>query len=190
MKKLLAILTMAASTLALGGGAHAATITYSGVLTDTPGYHRPSYTNPYTPAFNCSSCGYQAEPISVGTSGAYTFSIVNDNFPDQVDILYSNHFDPTSPMTNFDGPLSYATYLTGNATTVSLTAGVQYFWVTSTDFGYSNDNCSAGCTFTTQVSGPGAISVPEPATWALMLVGFGGMGATLRSRRRAATIQA
>ncbi len=28
-------------------------------------------------------------------------------------------------------------------------------------------------------------SVPEPATWALMIVGFGGAGAALRSRRRA-----
>jgi hypothetical protein len=31
---------------------------------------------------------------------------------------------------------------------------------------------------------PGA--VPEPATWAMMLVGFGAMGLLLRSRRRAA----
>lgn len=29
-------------------------------------------------------------------------------------------------------------------------------------------------------------SVPEPATWAMMLAGFGGLGAMLRSRRRAA----
>ena len=28
------------------------------------------------------------------------------------------------------------------------------------------------------------LSVPEPATWAMMLVGFGAMGAALRSRRR------
>ena len=34
------------------------------------------------------------------------------------------------------------------------------------------------------VVGPNA-PVPEPASWALMLVGFGGLGAALRSRRRA-----
>ena len=32
----------------------------------------------------------------------------------------------------------------------------------------------------------GAGAVPEPATWAMMIVGLGGIGATLR-RRRAAT---
>jgi hypothetical protein len=31
-----------------------------------------------------------------------------------------------------------------------------------------------------------AVTVPEPATWTLALVGFGGLGAALRSRRRAA----
>ncbi len=30
-----------------------------------------------------------------------------------------------------------------------------------------------------------AVPVPEPATWALMIVGFGGAGAVLRNRRRA-----
>ncbi|MGH6986311.1 MAG: PEPxxWA-CTERM sorting domain-containing protein [Caulobacteraceae bacterium] len=31
------------------------------------------------------------------------------------------------------------------------------------------------------------VGVPEPATWALMLVGFGGLGATMRSARRKKT---
>jgi hypothetical protein len=31
-----------------------------------------------------------------------------------------------------------------------------------------------------------AIALPEPATWGLMLLGFGGVGSVLRSRRRAA----
>ena len=34
----------------------------------------------------------------------------------------------------------------------------------------------------------GAPAVPEPATWALMIVGFGAIGASLRSRRRVARL--
>jgi hypothetical protein len=40
---------------------------------------------------------------------------------------------------------------------------------------------SASGVFLTDVGGPG---VPEPAAWALMLVGVGGVGLTMRSRRR------
>lgn len=37
--------------------------------------------------------------------------------------------------------------------------------------------------------GAGAPAVPEPATWAMMLVGFGGMGAAMRrNRRKSATV--
>ena len=32
--------------------------------------------------------------------------------------------------------------------------------------------------------GPIGAVIPEPATWAMMILGFFGMGATLRSRRR------
>jgi hypothetical protein len=31
-----------------------------------------------------------------------------------------------------------------------------------------------------------AVGVPEPATWALMLAGFGGLGAAMRARRKTA----
>jgi hypothetical protein len=49
----------------------------------------------------------------------------------------------------------------------------------------------SGPTVGADIDAIGAIStrvtsgVPEPATWALMLVGFGAVGASLRSRRRA-----
>ena len=54
------------------------------------------------------------------------------------------------------------------------------------------DNCTqagVGLTPGSTISGPVAISVsftavPEPATWAMMLVGFGGLGVAIRSRRK------
>ena len=50
------------------------------------------------------------------------------------------------------------------------------------EFRYTVTLATAG-----NVSGPAsfyAAAVPEPATWALMLLGFGGMGMVLRRRRR------
>ena len=46
-----------------------------------------------------------------------------------------------------------------------------------TDLANTCDPSGATCSFTRTV-------VPEPATWAMMLVGFGGLGLAMRSRRR------
>src|SRR6185312_10964444 len=54
---------------------------------------------------------------------------------------------------------------------------------------YVNDN--AGGSQFTNFAFVDVVAIPEPATWALLLTGFFGMGATLRaSRRRAAAIRA
>ena len=64
---------------------------------------------------------------------------------------------------------SFTFVATGDESTIRLSA------VTDSNAGVFFDTVS--------VTGPG---VPEPAAWALMIVGFGGVGAMLRSRRRAA----
>lgn len=51
--------------------------------------------------------------------------------------------------------------------------------------GYESDNHTVG--FFTKESGTPVGAVPEPATWAMMIVGFGAVGAMMRRRGRAAT---
>jgi len=62
----------------------------------------------------------------------------------------------------------------------NLTAGQWY------TFRYTANMATAG-----NISGNGAFypAVPEPATWGMMLLGFAGMGLTLRRRRRPALAQ-
>jgi hypothetical protein len=54
--------------------------------------------------------------------------------------------------------------------------------------GNSHGTISMVQTFSQDVRGAGG--VPEPATWAMMILGFGGVGALLRRRRQAAAFTA
>lgn len=54
-------------------------------------------------------------------------------------------------------------------------AGTYHLVVTDTDGNYANNFGGVSLSIT---------AVPEPATWALMLTSFGGLGAMMRSRRR------
>ena len=62
--------------------------------------------------------------------------------------------------------------------TIATTVGSSY----TIDLQYSNYDYSTPSGFEVFTNA----AVPEPATWALMLVGVGGMGAAMRMRRRAA----
>jgi hypothetical protein len=51
---------------------------------------------------------------------------------------------------------------------------------------WSMDNVSYGTAWQRVAVDEGPLGVPEPASWALMMLGFGGLGATLRQQRRRA----
>jgi len=66
----------------------------------------------------------------------------------------------------------------GNGGVFTVPVGATELYLGTVDSYQYNNNLGA---FSAQVS------VPEPATWALMLVGFGGLGVAMRSRRKLAT---
>lgn len=79
--------------------------------------------------------------------------------------------------------------LTGNGTGaqqlfVAPTGATRLFLGSSDGFGWSNNSGTA----TIEVGGLAAPGVPEPSTWALLILGFGGVGAGLRGRNRRARL--
>jgi hypothetical protein len=75
------------------------------------------------------------------------------------------------------GPLGGAPpVVTGNEAN-----GTIQFHGTFTSLSFTNPQSENWYGFAVGVEG---VAVPEPASWALMILGFGGVGASLRSRRR------
>ena len=94
-------------------------------------------------------------------------------------------FDPTSATTLASG--SYQDTIGGTWITRTLSAaatstsiGVRIKAIQSTQAGMGLDNVS----LVTNTPGP----VPEPATWAMMILGFGLVGGALRTRRQVSVI--
>jgi hypothetical protein len=118
--------------------------------------------------------------ITVSTPGLYTFSLLLADDAASVSVGGATVIEQN--------------YQNGLALTSPSTATVDLTGPESFELFYYNLGGNADLEFT--VTGPGAVSyetgstpgVPEPASWALMMLGMGAVGAGLRSQRNRRTL--
>ena len=171
MNKLaLAILGAAALTVGSGAQATISACTGTGSLvvscsnaatSSTIGFHDATLTSPtFSDVLNFTN----------DTAGSYSISL-GSSAP-AVDIL-------SAILTGPDGSFSL-TKVFDNGTTESFSFGPMLLALGDYSLTLSGNNSGVG-----DLGGTVTISaVPEPATWAFMLLGFGGMGVAMRRRRR------
>lgn len=180
MKKM--IMFALAVTAAVASPALAGTTIFTGNTTGGPTYNRPITGRPATILSGVGTAvRYVVTPFTVTQSGNYNF--LNSSIHDSYLGVHRNAFNPGNGLLNnlaYDddsGPGSDS-LISG----LALLSGVSYFAVSS---GFANTDFGA---FRLTVDGPGNIigggpRVPEPATWAMFIFGFAGIGAALRRRR-------
>lgn len=117
---------------------------------------------------------YQALSFEAPTSAPYTIDLTSNLF-DSTLTLYQDSFSPASPLLNaLDFSDDRAPLDLRPLITYGLTAGTRYYVVVS------NYEPADRSLYTIEVSTP---DVPEPSTWALMVLGTGAVGASMRRRR-------
>lgn len=179
----------AASIVAVAGLAAAASaqsVSYSDATTaDGPRWNRPVQNGNSTPT-GLSGTGtntpYHVQAFHVGTSGSYGFSSLAADGWDNYLFLYSGSFNAASPLTgvvigNDDNP-----GIGQSGFSSSLTAGTQYFLVT-TGFGNADLGAFTNTIVWSQEVGGGPITlglIPTPGAAALL--GLGGLAASRRRR--------
>jgi hypothetical protein len=170
--------------VSFGSAANAATVVFSGNTTTAPTYNRAFTTTTLSAAGT--NVAYQSFSFTVDAAGAYTFDAVSafDNFLS----LYTGAFNPSSALTDItavddDSGIGANAQLTAN-----LLAGAAYNIVFTS---YSNSDRGA---FTLTAAGPGTVrlaapgAVPEPATWAMMILGMGAVGFAMRRRMKVSEV--
>jgi hypothetical protein len=174
---------------ALSAAPAQAAVVYSVVGTTEGGatFNRPLAGNPPTGLSGVGTAvAYNTFSFSPAQSGSYSFLLTSTtaNF-DPFLALYSGTFNPASPLTNL--VVANDDFTTGNSTlsgfTYALLASSNY---TAVITGFNNADFG---TYALTISTAAEAAIPEPATWALMLVGFGAVGASARYRRRGTAVR-
>ena len=191
MIKSFAVFTVLASLVAAPAAAVTAPTStiINGDTTGAPTWNRTlSGTPPTSLSSLATAVPYDVTGFTVTTSGIYDFRATAsyDNYLH----LYQNAFNPLSQLSgvlvaNDDFP-----DIGVSGFSASLLSGTSYFAVAS-----AFDNSDFGA-YRLEITGPGSLSlinpgstVPEPASWAMLISGFGLIGATMR-RRRSKTVSA
>jgi hypothetical protein len=140
-------------------------------------YNGSTYNNPTSVDFAL-SLNFTAPALPV-TSSTFTFNLVSTpntgTADEQADFLY---FPSSFSSTSFViGGTTYSVKLVGFGNVV----GDGFLASSSTEL-HVRENATASADLFAEVSAQSA--VPEPASWAMMLAGFGLAGVFLRARRR------
>jgi len=182
--KHLACLALSAAVL-IAAPASAATLVVNGTTVGGPVFGR---TLAGTPPTDLSAVGtavnYSVFGVIVGSTGSYSLTV--DSSFDSFLSLYANAFNPADALANIVAANDDLGADVDAQIIATLTSGVSYFAVVS-----AFENGVAGA-FRLTIDGPGTILpaavIPEPASWALMLAGFGLIGASLRYGRRTTAV--
>jgi hypothetical protein len=117
------------------------------------------------------------DPFIRGGGNLYLTALGNGSPSDM--IAPDNIGSPNSSVDNFNP------YIDTTATFTMLISGASNLTISGVSFSFgTNPDEFSACVGDCGGGGGGQGGVPEPASWALMIVGFGGVGAMLRQRRR------
>ena len=194
MNKLLCACAAAALTIGAASGAAAQVVDFE----DTPGQSNDQALVSDGYVFSQSDCCQYSWANGQNSDNGTTYLIYSEE-PTVMTKVGGGTFD----VGNLDAGLSFYTNTNGfslnltgtraDSSTVTASLTLDFFFQTYTLSGFNNlvslsfSNDPEGYIAIDNINGSGGTSpAPEPASWALMLGGFGMVGGALRSRRRIA----